>query len=355
MSAHLDLIVESIIEEQCVLMLGPEVCLNTDGTPISSDLLRYFEEETSLQIEKDTDNLILFKDKTSKTFFWTELKKYYRKYKPADDIPKKLSQIPFHLIIPITNDITLNQCFDELGMEYDFHFYNKKQNPDPIKNLPSKANPLIYNLFGCIIDEDSLIVTNDDLFEFLFSVLGDKELPIKLKSALQRIKVFVFLGFDFEKWYLKLILRLFGLHQDAVPIASKGDSDIGEQTKNFYVNNFEMKFLDTNCKDFVKDLYKNFQKRGLLREIKPVEERPITTEIKDHLGKNEIVDALEKLLDYVEVESQEHENSVILQSNKYYDLMKKKKDGTISETDANMQLTKITLALLNIADELKNI
>jgi len=355
MAKHLDLIVDNIKEERCVLMLGPEIALNSQGIPIHSDLPRFFQEETDLEIERESDSLIIFKSRRSKSFFYTELKRYYQKYKPLDALHKKLARIPFHIIISTTPDTILKKCYEDYGMNYDFHFYNKKQNPEDIKKSPSGNYPLLYNLLGCISEEDSLIVTNDDLFEFLFSILGEQRLPRELKSCLQKPKIFVFLGFDFEKWYLKLMLRLFELHHDAMPIASQAGSEMKEQTKAFYINNFDMEFMDTSNKDFVDDLYKKCEAQGLLKEIKEPspDENPFWKKMRELIGDDKIEEALIELEDHLEGKSNELEDTVIQLSGRYNRLKRKQDSGTISNQDADLEVNQIATSLIEITKELK--
>ncbi len=78
-------------------MLGTEIMVNEKGIPSQQDLFRYFETETNLSIEQDIDNFVIFKNKSSKTFFYTDLKKYYEKNSQITDIYKRIAQIPFHL------------------------------------------------------------------------------------------------------------------------------------------------------------------------------------------------------------------------------------------------------------------
>jgi hypothetical protein len=357
MADYIDLIVDSIKEERCVLMLGPEVALNNRGVPIYSDLPRFFQEETDLEIDKDTDGLIIFKSRRSKSFFYTELKRYYQKYKPIDDIHKKLARIPFHIIISTTPDIILKKCYETFGMNFDFHNYNKKQNPEDIKKIPTGNYPLLYNLLGCITEEDSLIVTHDDLFEFLFSILGEQRLPRELKRCLQKPKVFVFLGFDFERWYLQLLLRLFELHQDAMPIASQAGSKLKEQTKTFYINNFEMEFIDSSIEDLVDDLYKKCESQGLIKEIKESspDENPFWRKIRELIGDDKIEEAIIELQEHLEGKSDELLNTVIQISGRYYRLNRKQDSGTISNQDADLQMNQIGASLIEIIKELKNL
>jgi len=336
-------------------MLGPEILVNQNGIPLQQDLFRYFETETNLKIEQDIDNLIIFKNKSSKTFFYTDFKKYYEKNSQITDIHKKIAQIPFHLIISISPDTVLKSTCENFGINADFQFYNKKQNPKEIRK-PDKDKPLLYNLFGCITEEDSLIITHDDLFEFIFSILGgDQRLPREFKSTLQSAKVFLFLGFDFEKWYMKLILRLFDLHKNHLPLTSEMLGKLDDKIKNFYINNFEMEFIPYQTTDLINDLYTECQKVGLLREIKQLTENPITSKVKEFLKNDEIEQALETLEEYLENKDEDLYNTVIQISGSFNGLKRKIAKGTVNKDETDLQTAKIRDALISTADDLKRL
>lgn len=355
MTNYLDVIIDNLQNEKCVILLGPELLVTKDGVTLQQDLFRYFASETNLKIVEDIDHFVIFKNKTSKTFFYTDYKKYYDKNAQITDLHKHIARIPFHLIISISPDLILKSAFDHLGIEVDFQFYNKKTNPKEIKK-PGLNKPLLYNLFGSIAEEDSLIVTHDDLFEFIFSILGgDQRLPRELKVSLQTAKVFLFLGFDFEKWYVKLILRLFDLHKNHLPLTSETKGGLDEKIKNFYINNFEMEFIPYKTEDLIKELYTECEKQHILREVKQLIENPITAKVKDLLKEDDIEQALETLEEYLENRDDELYNMVIQTSGSFHGLKRKMVKGTLTRDEMDSQTAKIREALIAIADELKRL
>jgi len=134
MSKYLDVIIDNLKNERCVVMLGPDILINHQGNTLQQNMFHYFETETDLKIEQDIDNLVIFKNKSSKTFFHTELKKYYEKNSQITDFHKRLAQIPFHLLVSISPDTILKTVFQNFGIEADFQFYNKKFNPKEIRH-----------------------------------------------------------------------------------------------------------------------------------------------------------------------------------------------------------------------------
>ncbi len=355
MSRHIEVLIDNIKNEKCILMLGPDIATNADGIPLHQDLITYLNKESDLKIEFDIDNFILFKNKTTKTFFYSDFKKFYDNNSAAKDIHKKIAVLPFHVIISLSPDLILKKTFEQLGLAYNFQHYSKKQNPFDVSR-PSRNNPLIYNLFGSITDEDSLIITHDDLFEFIFTILGgEHKLPPELRVSLQNAKVFLFLGFDFTKWYMKLILRLFDLHKDILPMTLDTNTRMEKNLKNFYINNFEMEFINTEAGELIRDLYKEGLKQNILKAVNTLNENPISLKVKMLLKEDHIEDALIMLEDYLETKDNDLYDMVIQISGAHSGLRRKISKGILSKDEIDLQTNKIRDSILNLANDLKTI
>lgn len=350
---YVDVIANNIKDERCVLMLGPELWVDEEGKALQPELQSFLEKETDTKIDYDINNLYHFETKSTKTFLYSDLRKFYDRHRKPSELHRKIAQIPFHLIITAHPNLLIRNALDELGMRHDFHFYNKKQNPKDV-DKPSKERPLVYNFFGSIEEEDSLILTSDDLFDFLFSVLGSEQrLPRELKNILQNTKTFLFLGFDFHNWYLKLILRLFDLHKDILPISN--DFDLEKRYQDFYLDNFEMQFIEDKTPDFISDLFDVFEKDASLKEISTSSEDPIIDKIRDFIREDQTEDALIELEDYLEDKSEDLLNTVIQQSGMYNRLQRQISKKTISREDADLELNQINDAIISIAEQIKNL
>jgi hypothetical protein len=158
------------------------------------------------------------------------------------EIYEKLARIKFHLIISISPDHLLASAMEKLDIPHDFAFYNKTVNPGKLSQ-PSSNNPLIYNLFGSIEEQQSLLLTHEDLYDFLFAILGDHKLPDELQTALGKAANFLFIGFQFDKWYMQLLMRLLNLHDERFAFdryASKGELD--QESIVFYKEQFPDQF-----------------------------------------------------------------------------------------------------------------
>jgi hypothetical protein len=72
---------------------------------------------------------------------------------------------------------------------------------------PSPDKPLVYHLFGRLAEPDSVVLTEDDYFDFLMGVTKNNDLiPPVVRSALTNTAL-LFLGFDLDSWDFRVLFR----------------------------------------------------------------------------------------------------------------------------------------------------
>ena len=72
---------------------------------------------------------------------------------------------------------------------------------------PSPEAPLVYYLFGNFEHPETLVLTEDDYFEFLIGVTRNKDLvPIPIREALAK-NALLFVGFKLDEWDFRVIHR----------------------------------------------------------------------------------------------------------------------------------------------------
>ncbi len=72
---------------------------------------------------------------------------------------------------------------------------------------PSVERPLVYHLFGRIDEPDSVVLTEDDYFDFMIGVKLDEDLiPSVVRRALADTAL-LFLGFRMDEWDFRVLLR----------------------------------------------------------------------------------------------------------------------------------------------------
>jgi hypothetical protein len=195
---------------------------------------------------------------------------YYQKAeKNAELNPllEKLSDLPFRIIINATPDDFFARFYAETVRDYRFDYYNfRKPNPDPLFEFNDDSAPLIYNLFGYYKKPESLVLTYSDQLGYLNKITGaqHERLPDSLLAAFNVPRFYLFLGFDFEDWSLKVLLdALFKNARNSIqPFAypSKGEAAVGPHEKVFFKGEFKMEFPDTNMESFIEQLLEHYNK-----------------------------------------------------------------------------------------------
>jgi hypothetical protein len=280
----------------CIFLLGPALAIDTNGRSLPSGLINYFKDN-ELEIEEDMDNLFRCR-KPVKSRAYGYLKEYYRINATPNDMHRQLAQIPCHLYVSINSDLLMKQALEDYGVEHEFNYYIKGQ-PSAEVAKPTQEKPLLYNLFGSIDNQQSLIFTHDDLIQYMLSIIKEFKLPQNLRGTLENSLYFIFLGFDFEKWYLRLLLKMF-LDETKLSIASEAGSGTQGKLRTFYAGNYGLEFVDYDIEKYIRNIYDECARRGVLRPIREKTQISIQEEIRELIRKDEIGEALDRLYQFLE-------------------------------------------------------
>jgi hypothetical protein len=72
---------------------------------------------------------------------------------------------------------------------------------------PTVGRPLVYHLFGRLDEPDSVVLTEDDYFDYLIGVTSNNDLiPPAVRRALTDTAL-LFLGFNLEEWDFRVLFR----------------------------------------------------------------------------------------------------------------------------------------------------
>jgi hypothetical protein len=349
-----EFILDTINNEKCILLIGPEVCLSETGKQYDQALLDFLNVNESENILSyyDRDGLFLFRDGIAKTRSYYKIKDFF-KQEFKDTIYSKLTEIPFHLIISTTPDHNLSRVFESRKIPHQFAYYDKTINPEDVET-PDKNSPLLYNLFGSIDKEESMILTHDDLFDFLLALLGNRNLPGELKNALVTADNFIFLGFKFDKWYVQLLLRLLNLHNEKYKFARfASNKEIKEETQSLIIDQFRIEFVDDQIEQFVDILHQKCNNNGMLRDL---EASDVSTSelVEKYIEEDLLEKAFALLKDCFEKKNEEDlGDDLTLLMSRHKRLNRKQTQGIIDEKEANIESNKIKVAVLELNKEVK--
>lgn len=251
-----DKILTYIANEQCALVVGPEI-MRFGGKPMNMYLrdTLFQQYETEVEHYYAQDGLFLFpaQEESVKSDVAQSLRRECARLPSMpgydEDLLKAIARLPFHLIISINPDTFLSDTFYKFGVKHRFSHYRKGNRPSDEVAPPTREEPLIYNLTGSVLEDESLILDYEDLFSLIGSSLGAAGLPAGLRSAMEKIRTYIFMGFNFEKWHTQLMLRILcgkvGYRKYA------GPHELGADTRIFLTNQFKIEFWDPKEGDFL--------------------------------------------------------------------------------------------------------
>jgi hypothetical protein len=146
--------------------------------------------------------------------------------------------------------------------------YNYRgENPDMVR-MGTMENPLVFYLYGTIAEPESLVLTENNLIDFLVAVISkNPPLPRNILSELRnQNKSLLFLGFGFKHWYLRILLhvlqghdkesRSFALEQ----YVSGNIEELQSEIVFFKTSDYKITICEEELQSFVRELQKRYEK-----------------------------------------------------------------------------------------------
>jgi len=352
---NLDFIVRTIQKGKCVLFLGPEAARTEsgiNGKPLHLALLDFIEHKNNPNISAfyDNDDMFLFPNGMARTRTCYQIDEFYTK-DYQNGIYEKLSQIPFPLIVSTSPDLFLKNAYEKHKLPYVFDFYSFTSNPKEVQR-PTVDIPLIYNLFGTHQKDDSLILSHKDLYNFLFAILGDYKLPKELKNCINNANNLIFIGFQFDKWYMQILMRLFNLLEESFDRYA-ANNQLKDDIKDFYNKQFNISFIDNHIDEFINNLHIKCNELGVLKSI-AAGEITVEKQVISLIETDQVEKALQILKNHLEkLAEPELSDDVTLLLGRYSRLQRKIERGIIEKEEEDVESNKIKDAVLGITKELK--
>lgn len=91
---------------------------------------------------------------------------------------------------------------------------------------PTRERPVVYQVFGVFAKPDSLVLTEDDFFDFLIATATYKLIPTVVRGSLTESSL-LFLGFRLDSWTFRVLFRLIMTLEGAADL--KQFSHVGVQ------------------------------------------------------------------------------------------------------------------------------
>lgn len=273
MDIELQHIVSEIRSGNCILIIGPDIIdcgeksfFQTMCEYLFTDVPNQSLFSPAPQYIFVNEELLQFQSTNKEPKVLTMIETFYRNQKGFDEPFRKISQMPFHLIISLLPDDRLQNIYKEQKLDFSYSYHPKRAVPRPVE-IPTQKKPLIYNLLGDLKNRD-VIITFDHFFTFLSGILHDRQLPENIQQALNKPQTFLFLGVHFEKWYVQLLLRIISLNNDTNKLTiSKSVKEDNIDYTSFIAGRLGLEFLPRDPMEFLDAVYNECRRQNVLKTI----------------------------------------------------------------------------------------
>ncbi len=246
-----ELTLDTILAERCILFLGPEIFTSAEGQTLDDQLLTYIGAAADPDLKVYQDGLFFFRMRQKRTETYLKIRRFFQQeeFPEANALFETIARIPFHFIISVTSDNQLARAFERLQLKFKSHFYWKKQPADQKIPIPTIRRPLLYDILGNIEKPGSLVLTHDDLYDYLESIFKSQSMSNRLKDHIvNEAQSIIFLGLPFDRWYMQLLLRVLHLHKDEEFMRFAASQELSKEVKTLCKEQFQINFVPNNRK-----------------------------------------------------------------------------------------------------------
>lgn len=348
-----DFIINTLIDGKCILLIGPNVARLDSGQEFLAGMYEALDIANNPHIASfyEKEDFFLFNNPQAKTRVYYQIKDFYKKQAHQKSIYEKMARLPVKMWINVAPDRFINDALDQLEIPYVFEYFDKSKARPEISE-PSLAKPAVYNLTGILEEEESLILTHSDLYHFLEAVLARQQIPGKLMNACLSAHSIIFLGFNFDKWYVQLMLRLLRMHDEAGRhVRYATDQKFNADTLSICKDQFQIEFISENLDGFVEELYQRCEQEGALRKPGEKKETP-AKQIRQLIAEDNMEKAIESAREYFEENDEDLLIETIGITSRFNRLRKRIRQGIIHEQDADVEMAKVRHAILDLTNEM---
>lgn len=187
-----------------------------------------------------------------------------------------LAQLPLPIYITTNPDNLLAEALTAAGKDPVVEICPWNDDTTEISSIfdtepgyqPSLERPLVYHLFGHLSIPPSLVLTEDDYFDFLIGMTTNKRLiPASVRMALTN-SALLFLGFQLDDWNFRVLFRSLMKQQGSerrrnyTHIAAQIDPDASrilepERARKYLESYFQAAFISVywvSTEDFIREL-----------------------------------------------------------------------------------------------------
>lgn len=286
---HWNSLIGTLRRGQCVLVLGPELPLDAPApaegprASLSDALARALADELEADNRRAASAslaAVAQQYEDSEGFGPTALRAeaehfYLGRSAASSPALSLLAELPFPLILTTCQDRQLPEALKRAGKQPLVQRYmmrgDRLDNPEFVLPLAAQT-PLVYHLFGEAGEPASLVLSENDILDFLIAIVSeDPPLPNVLLRALKRPgQSFLFVGFGIRHWHLRVLLKAMlraldlgraGSTFAAEPLGRLPASD-RDETILFYQRGTRVEVEDTDVEQFLQAVLQRYRAEG---------------------------------------------------------------------------------------------
>jgi len=251
-------------QTKCILFLGPEISVDDKGKSLHREFfnqiaqgfpdMEYIENEGFYSPQSD-EIISAFALEYYKSDFLMQ-------NKIGRNLLEDFARIPFNLIVSLCPDDTMHRIYDDFAIDHNFISYNGTIQE---MNTEDDETPVIYNILGNAAADGKYIYTHENFYRYLKKVV----VPPEIKKKIQDANHFLFIGFDFEKWYNRLLLFILDL-EPPKKIENRllvGPKKFEVDVEKFIEEQFSITAVDKGYKKFAEWLVLNAAQAEIIRNL----------------------------------------------------------------------------------------
>jgi len=202
-------IVERVRDGACIPFLGAGASLGA-GAPSASSLARMLAGLCSYPGHEPFDFLKVAQYYRMKVDTYAPRRAIIRELRNKAIKPsaahQTLASLPFRYIITTNYDNLMERALVEQGKQPTVMVYRVGGNAVEITKPPSETEPVVYKIHGSMEDPDSMVVTEDDMVNWMAAVLmSDPPIPQAIRTLFKESVLFI--GYALTDWNIRVLLR----------------------------------------------------------------------------------------------------------------------------------------------------
>lgn len=342
--------------QKAILVLGPGFLSQENKTAkeLLYEQLKQRPDNGILYFNSDNE-IFLFESQFHKTKAQKFASLFYERIKPDETILKRITELPFPLVINTNPDISLLEAYKTSGKKVQFDYFTGRTSKCPADiERPNKDTPLVYNLFGSVHAEalESIIMDFEDMFTHLKAMFeNNKQVPDAFNSTLRETDTYIFIGFPMEKLRTQLLMRYINTkthdfdNRDKNYIAKSSFDD--EDSESFFRKQFNIKYYGAPV-EFLTELHKLYFDSNSIDQAAATIIKPFKDAAKDYIKNNNLIKAFELLEN--NLFDKDQQNQLITLQMRYSKCTMDAANGTEYKMNLDIEQNQIATSLLQLID-----